>query len=131
MNLMKKFLIKMVIVTLIAGVLTFLVFHKLGENMQTPAWPWLLLFFFGSNSFLYFLFTRYKSSKLSSFANFFMLATFLKLIVYLAVIVVYLLFNKEEAAPFLITFLLYYIIFTGIEVASVTGLQQKPSEKTK
>jgi F0F1-type ATP synthase assembly protein I len=118
------------ITALITGVFSYLVCKKLDEDLQTSAWPWLLLFFVSSNSFLYFLFIRHKSSKLSSFANFFMLATFLKLIVYLAVIVVYLLFNKEEAAPFLITFLLYYIIFTAIEVASVTGLQQKKSEKT-
>lgn len=127
---MKKFLIKIMITALITAVFSYLVFEKLDEDLQTSAWPWLLIFFVSSNSFLYFLFIRHKSSKLSSFANFFMLATFLKLIVYLAVIVVYLLFNKEEAAPFLITFLLYYIIFTAIEVASVTGLQQKTSEKT-
>lgn len=122
---MKAFIIKLSLAALLLALLSYLVFERLNEDMQTPAWPWLLVFLYGVNVVLYQLFIRNKNKKVSSFANFFMLATFLKLILYLAVIVVYLLSNKEEAAPFLISFLVYYLVFTALEVASVTQLQRK------
>lgn len=122
---MKAFIIKLSITALLLALFSYLVFEQLDKDMQTRAWPWLLVFLYGVNIVLYYLFIRNKTKKVSSFANFFMLATFLKLILYLAVIVIYLLSNKEEAAPFLISFLAYYIVFTALEVGSVTQLQRK------
>ncbi|MBS4057991.1 MAG: hypothetical protein KKD74_02930 [Bacteroidetes bacterium] len=122
---MKKFITRLTLISMALAVLSVLVFSGLGPENQTMAWPYLLVFFLASNSFLFYLFNRYKSGKTSSFTNFFMLATFLKLIVYLAVIVVYLLYNKKEAAPFIITFFVYYVVYTAYEVAAVTRFMHK------
>jgi cytochrome bd-type quinol oxidase subunit 2 len=122
---MKAFFFKLTFAALILAVISYLVFNKLDQEQQTGAWPWLLVFLYGVNLVLFQLFIRNRSKKVSSFANFFMLATFLKLILYLAVIVIYLLSNKTEAAPFLITFFVYYLVFTALEVSSVTSIQHK------
>lgn len=53
---------------------------------------------------------------MSTYANYFMLASSLKLILYLAVIVVYLLYFREETIPFLITIFVYYLAFTLSEI---------------
>jgi hypothetical protein len=123
---MKTFFIKLTLAALALALISYLVFDKLDQSQQTAAWPWLLVFLYGVNLVLFQLFIRNKTKKVSSFANFFMLATFLKLILYLAVIVIYLLANKTEAAPFLITFFVYYLVFTALEVSSVTVMQHKP-----
>lgn len=117
---LRQFLIKTLIATFFAALLTFLIYNKLEDKWTSDAWPFLLLFFAAGNIGLFVLYQRAKAKKLSSFTNFFMLATFLKLLVYLAIIIVYLLYNRDEAVPFLLTFFVYYIIFTALEVSAVT-----------
>ncbi len=53
-----------------------------------------------------------------------MLATFLKLVLYLVVIVIYLLFNREDVVPFVLTFLVYYLLFTALEVSAVSKVSK-------
>lgn len=114
------FLIRNLLAAGFAAILSFLIFNQLPEKYTSQAWPYLLIFFTLGNLGLFMLYQRAKEKKLSSFANFFMLATFLKLLVYLAIITVYLLYNRDEAVPFLLSFFIYYIIFTALEVNAVT-----------
>lgn len=87
---------------------------------STPVWPWLLMFFIVSNTVLYWLFNKAQQKKLSSFANYFMIATFTKLLLYLAVILIYVWFNRSGAVAFILTFFVYYVVFTAFEVLSVS-----------
>lgn len=117
---LKKFVLQLLVIATLLALISFLVFSRIPQEWTSPAWPFLLLFFVGSNLILYLLYLRAQAKKLSKFANFFMLATFLKLVVYLAIIVVYLLFNRSDVVPFVLTFFVYYIIFTAFEVVSVS-----------
>ncbi len=117
---LRSFLFKNLIAAAVAAIVSYLIFNQVPKEYYSPAWPFLLLFFVVGNIGLFLLYKRAKAKKLSSFTNFFMLATFLKLLVYLAVIIVYLLYNREEAVPFLLCFFSYYVIFTTIEVSAVT-----------
>lgn len=117
---MKNFLVRLLVVAAVMAVLSLLVFSRLPDTWTTPAWPYLLLFFVASNLILYTLYAKAQAKKLSKFANFFMLATFLKLVVYLAIIVVYLLFYRDDVVPFVLTFFIYYVVFTALEVMSVS-----------
>lgn len=47
--------------------------------------------------------------------NFYMIATVVKLISYLAIIVVYVINTPEDKIPFVITFLTYYLCFSVFE----------------
>jgi hypothetical protein len=103
---LRQFLIKTLIVTFFAALLTFLIYNKLEDKWTSDAWPFLLLFFAAGNIGLFVLYQRAKAKKLSSFTNFFM--------------IVYLLYNRDETVPFLLTFFVYYILFTALEVSAVT-----------
>ncbi|MBZ0243287.1 MAG: hypothetical protein K8F24_08755 [Bacteroidales bacterium] len=120
---LKRFSIRLFIAAALAAIVTLLVNSFLPE-WTTPAWPYLLIFFLAANFSLYLLYVRAIEKKMSSFTNFFMLATFLKLLLYLVVIVVYLLFNREDVVPFVLTFLVYYILFTVLEVGAVSKVSK-------
>jgi predicted neutral ceramidase superfamily lipid hydrolase len=115
---MIDFIIKLGVIGLVLAVGNFLLGVYI-PSAVTPVWPWLLIFFCLTNSFLFWLFNRAKQKKLSSFTNYFMIATFSKLIAYLAVILVYVLFNRGDAVPFILTFFVYYIVFTAFEVITI------------
>jgi hypothetical protein len=51
-----------------------------------------------------------------------MAVSFIKMFFYLAVAIVFVLFNKEVAKPFLLNFLLLYILYTFIEVYEFSKL---------
>jgi len=121
---LKRFSIRLLIAAALAAIVTLLVKNFLPAEWTSPAWPYLLIFFLAVNISLYALYVRAKEKKLSSFTNFFMLATFSKLLLYLVVIVIYLLFNREDVVPFVLTFLIYYILFTALEVRAVSKVSK-------
>jgi hypothetical protein len=131
MNTFKPFVTKLTIITAVLALLSFIVFSFTSEKWTTNVWPFVLLFFFVSNGFLFWLFLRTHQKKLSKFANFFMLSTSLKLLVYLAIIIVYLIFNREDAPPFLLSFFIYYIAYTSFEVKSLIKTQKQFEEESK
>jgi hypothetical protein len=59
--------------------------------------------------------TAGSNNKPNAFVRKFMLATTLKLLLYLAIIVFFFLFNKEMAKTFILWFLLHYTCFTVFE----------------
>ncbi|MDO8898603.1 MAG: hypothetical protein Q7V19_13215 [Bacteroidales bacterium] len=131
MTKLKQFIKKLAIITIVLAVLSFIVFSYTSEAWTTNVWTLVLLFFFISNGLLYWLFLGAQQKKLSTFANFFMLSTSLKLLVYLAIIIVYLIFNREDAPPFLLSFFIYYIAYTGFEVKSIIKTQKQSENGSK
>jgi hypothetical protein len=124
MNL--QYLIKKLIwVTVALAAISALVFYMLPAEHNTPSWPFLLLFFLATGILLSKLYIRTLEKKLSAFTNFFMLSTVAKLMIYLIIIIVYLIYNREDAAPFLLTFFVYYLVYTFLEVRSALKLQQQ------
>ena len=59
------------------------------------------------------------------FVRRFMIASGLKLLLFLLIIVVYLLVNREDAIIFLSAFLSFYLIFTVFEVFSILKVLKK------
>ncbi|MDY0075915.1 MAG: hypothetical protein RBR87_01455 [Bacteroidales bacterium] len=121
---LKRFSIRLLIAAALAALVTLIAKTLLPAEWTSPAWPFLLIFFLAVNIILYALYVRAKEKKLSNFTNFFMLATFFKLLLYLVVIVLYLLFNREDVVPFVLTFLVYYILFTTLEVRAVSKVSK-------
>ncbi len=116
---MKKFVVQILIITIVLAIASF-VAAKVLPQWVSKTWPWLLLFFAGTNTALYSLFSKAREKKLSKFANYFMLATFLKLILYLFVILAYSFYNRIDAVPFILLFFVYYLIYTTFEVKTVS-----------
>jgi hypothetical protein len=57
------------------------------------------------------------AGKLSAkFTAQYMATNFIKMFLYLAGAIVYVIFNKDNAKPFFVNFLLLYFVYTGFEV---------------
>ena len=125
----QRFISKQLALAAGLGGITWYVFSEWAPNNKTHAWPFLLLFFIAVNSLLFWMNQRAQQKKLTTYANYFMLASFLKLVVYLVVIVVYLLYFRSETIPFLITFFVYYVAFTVLEVGSVAIMKSKQTNQ--
>lgn len=124
MTAFQSFISKQLLLAALLAAISIYVFGRLDDAFQTQAWPFILIFFVFVNSFLFYLNQRAQKKKLSAYTNYFMLASFSKLLLNLVVIVVYLLYFRSEAIPFLITFLIYYVAFTTLEITT-TALKKK------
>jgi hypothetical protein len=78
---------------------------------------WLILFYFVIVTII-FHFGLLKSSegKPQAFIRYYMGATTFKLFIHVVVILMYCLFNRNDAVRFIITFLIFYILYTVFEV---------------
>jgi len=91
----------------------------------STAWPYILLFMYGFTLFAFIMLVRYMSTKLTYFANAFMLVNFGKLVLFSVIIVVYALLNRDDAIPFTATFFIYYFLLTTFETVALLKLQKK------
>jgi hypothetical protein len=81
--------------------------------------PYLFLLFYVIGALVHFVLLRITSLNPRKFVSYFMLATFFKLMNYLIVILVYVLYVKEGILPFILSFFILYIIYTVFEVATI------------
>jgi len=91
----------------------------------STAWPYIFLFMYGFTLFAFIMLVRYMSTKLTYFANAFMLVNFGKLVLFSVIIVVYALLNRDDAIPFTATFFIYYFLLTTFETVALLKLQKK------
>lgn len=122
---LKKYLLSQLWIVISLVLFTMLALRWLPETWQTRGWMWSLMLFYLTGGIFYALYLRVMNKKQHAFANFFLLSTGIKLLTYIAFIVVYLLFNRSEAKSFLLFFLIYYVVFAVFE-SRVAMKQQKP-----
>mgnify|MGYP001403732896 FL=1 len=73
-------------------------------------WPFILLFIYGFTLFAFTMLVKYIDTKLSHFANAFMLVNFGKLILFSIIIIVYAWLVRDDAISFTVTFFVYYLM---------------------
>ena len=66
--------------------------------------------------------------RFSRFVTQFMIITFAKLFFYIIILFVYAFLNKPDAVPFILTFFIFYFIYTVFEIVSFLGDQKKLSK---
>jgi len=79
----------------------------------------IVLFFYVSGLLFHFVLIRLTEKKVKSFTNYFMASTLIKLILYSAIILLYILNYKEDVKTFITVFFITYIVFTVLEVSSL------------
>jgi hypothetical protein len=78
--------------------------------------PWLIIFFFSVTVSVFYFILRASEQRFAKFVTTFMLTTFLKLMLYLAVLLIYIfLIRRNNAVPFIGAFFIYYLLFTVFE----------------
>lgn len=116
------FLRKILIFSIAITVVAFFVTRMIEPSYRTPALAFIILFFFLATLAFHYLFIRARNKKTAGFINSFMLVTMLKLLLYMVTLLVYVLFiNRADAVNFIITFFLFYLLYTGFEMFVLVG----------
>lgn len=115
-NELKKFSLRLFILTIILALAGLLFSQFLPADMMSPAWPFLIIFFFLFTLALFYVTLKSVQSRFSRFVNYYMLMTVGKLFFFLALIVVYVLMNRQDAWTFVLTFFILYLVYTFFEL---------------
>ncbi len=116
---MKKYIINLLGVVLIIALISWLVFTKFVPQYYLPVFPFLVLFYTVISVSIYAYQVRLASKDMGKFTRSIMLVTFLKLILYSAVAILFIAIDRENAKIFVACFMSLYVIFTIFEVFSL------------
>jgi hypothetical protein len=115
----RHFILRLTILSLALGVLVFILDWLLPSGIISPATPYLIILFYVITAIVHYVLLRITALNPRKFVGYFMLATSLKLMNYLTVVVVYVFYVKEGILSFILTFFILYIIYTVLEVATI------------
>ncbi len=115
------FLKKILVFSLILGVIAFGVGCFLPSRVITPVLPFLFLFFISVTLIGYYLLIKAAKKLFIKFLNYYLLITTLKLFLFIGVLVGYIMLNKGDAAPFGISFFILYLLYSIFEVVSLVS----------
>lgn len=122
--LLTRFIKNLIFYTAAVGAVSLLVYVA-NNQLLTRFWGWLLLLFFVITFSIYYLLIQNKEKKFNRFANYFMIASMLKILLLLIIIGVFAFSNPHDAVKFTITLLAYYILFLFFEVYWLLRLNRK------
>jgi len=121
----QQFILRLTILSLILGLLAFIMNRFLPAGLISPALPYLFILFFVITAIVHFVLLRITTLNPGKFVGYFMLATFLKLMIYLIVVVVHAFYVKEGILSFILSFFTLYIIYSVFEVVSILAQTKK------
>jgi O-antigen/teichoic acid export membrane protein len=117
---LKKFLIRLLGFNLIFLLLGAILFGTVLKDHYNPVFPIILVFFLIFSLLTHFLHVRYGEKSFQSFARTHMIVTLLRLFVYSAVIILYLIFSGDRVAGFVIFVAVLYILYAIMEATSLS-----------
>ncbi len=130
-----KFLKDLTIYTAIISIVTIGFVFLLPEKFITPVLYYILIFFYSVTLIMYYVLLKASEKRLSKFSVNFLLLTFIKLMLYFGVLLTYVFIYRNDAANFIITFFIFYLLYTSFEVISIVRKpnselpDDKPSDK--
>lgn len=111
------FIVRLVAMAIFAGAGYFFLMPLLPVKLQYPHYIYILLFFTSSTAAFHYGLAKSATAGGNNFIRYYMGATGFKLLMYVAVIMIYATINKQGALAFALCFLLFYVLFTILEVA--------------
>jgi hypothetical protein len=111
-----SFLKRLLIFSLMPGSIAALLYFSLPAKFITPVLPFLFLFFIAVTLINAYILIRSSQKKFIKYLNAYLLTTVLKLFLFTAVIIIYVLFNKADLIPFTLSFFILYLCYTIFEV---------------
>ncbi len=121
-SIVSKYTLQLAGLTVLLGVLTLGFRLMFTQIPVTAAYPYLLVFLFVFFWLTFFAVAKSMQKKITRFANTYMIVNFLKLVVFSLFLLGYAYLHKKEAAPFIITFFVYYIFYSILEVIGLKTL---------
>lgn len=116
---------RLLIYSAIIVILSLVVSFYLPNKFVSPAIPYLLLFFILVSLTTHYLMLKKMRKNMSKFVNFFMITIFVKLLLYILVIIIYALVNPYDLIPFVVTFFIFYLFYTIFELIYTLKFQKE------
>ncbi|MCF8235282.1 MAG: hypothetical protein K9G67_08910 [Bacteroidales bacterium] len=115
----KIFVRNLLIYSVMLTAIGFVYNYYAPEAYSSPAIPFINLLFFVFGWITYNYNLKYLEKKAGRFVNFYMLITFFKMMFFVLVILAYLMLRKVDALPFVVAFLIYYLLYTIFEIRAI------------
>jgi hypothetical protein len=115
------FLRKLVIFSVILSFITIGLSFLIPKTDITPVLPWLFIFFLAITLISYYILINAAQKKFIRFLNYYLLTTTVKLVLFIAVLMTYIMLNRKDVVPFALSFFLLYLCYTIFEVVSIVG----------
>ncbi len=122
---MKNFLKKIVIATVILSLAGGLLFYFFLPEYYLPVLPYTLLFFLVVTVLIHAWQLNLAKKDPVKFSRYSMLITFLKLVIYSAFAIIYIAGSTENLLVFVIAIMIFYVVFTTIEVWELMRVTKK------
>ncbi len=120
-----SFVKKLIIFTLVIAGIAVTFYFILPKNFITPALPFLLPFFFSVTMLSHYMQLKASQKSFARFTSGFMMVTFLKLMLLMTVMLLYVLTHRWDAIPFIGWYFVFYVCFTIFEVIALQRLSDK------
>jgi len=114
-----QFLKKLLIFSLITGFSSGMAAIFLPKSYITPVLPFLFFFFIAVTLLSYHVLLHSMGKKYLKFTNTYLLTTFIKLLLYIVVMIGYVFINRSDAIPFMLWFFVLYLCYTLFEVVEL------------
>jgi hypothetical protein len=121
----KQFFYKILIATLILTAAGALVFYFLIPQHYVPILPFLLLFFAIVTLLIHNWQLNIAKKDMAKVTRSSMIATMLRLFLYSAVAIAYFAIRPHNALVFVICLMIFYVVYTYIEIVDLTQLLRK------
>jgi len=123
---MTGFVRQILLFTAILMAVSLILYFLLPRFWFSLSLPFLFFFFLSSSILSFHFLLKSLTQRFSKFVNVFLLTTAVKLLLYIAVIIIYVLVNRSDALPFLISFFILYLCYTVFEVIKLVSVTKPP-----
>ncbi len=120
----RKIIISLSVMSLILLILSLLIAPLFPSLPFSPTYPYILIFFFLTTLGIVLILGKSMQKRIGYFVNSYMIVTFVKLIFFSLIIIVYLVVNKADAIPFVVTFFVYYLFYAIFEVVALRQMSE-------
>ena len=126
-NLIANFIKNFSLYTGAIFILSFIIQIWMPNIPISSAWLFILIFMYLFTLAAFTILVKYIYTKITYFANAFMLVNFSKLVLFSVIISIYAWLVRDDAISFTITFFVYYLLLTTYEIVALLKLQNKKS----
>jgi hypothetical protein len=125
---MRNFLRNLVVFSALLSVIAVGLVLVLPGSFISRSLPFLFLFFMGVTYISYSILVKSARNRFLRFVNYYLLLTAAKLVLFILIIVIYILVNKKDAVPFVLSFFILYVCYSIFEVVQIVGYSRNLRE---
>ena len=124
-KVIEPFFKRLGIFSLILGAFCTVIYLTMPFGLASGVLPFLFLLFITVTVATYYMMFKSVKKRAIKFVNSYLIATIVKLLIYLATLVVYIMNNRDQAIPFASAFFFLYLCYSIYEVVELIYLSKR------